>query len=196
MCTDLGGQCDDTIAVVTGLMRVTVAIPGDDIARRPQAVSVQDAGSVAAVCQHDTRGTVPRFHMHGVIFIKRAQRAIHRLHVLPRGRNQQAHRAEQIDTPRQQRLEHIVEAGGVGARHRDQRQGVFEIGQQRRRELMCTRQRPQAIALNGIDLAVVGEVTERVRQAPLRPGVGGEALMKHAQGRGHALVVQIRIEHR
>jgi len=63
-------------------------------------------------------------------------------------------------------------------------------------EFLFARPRPVAVALHGVDLAVVGEVAERLRQAPFRPGVGGEALVEHGQRGGEARVVEVGVEHR
>jgi hypothetical protein len=42
----------------------------------------------------------------------------------------------------------------------------------------------------------MGQITEGLGQPPLGHGVGGEALMEHANGRFQTLITEIRIEHR
>ena len=56
------------------------------------------------------------------------------------------------------------------------------------------RHRPAAVALHGIDLAVVREIPVRMRQAPLRQGVGGKALMENHHRGLHPRILEIRIE--
>ncbi len=165
---DLGGQSD-------------VAVAGDDVARRPQSVAVHDAGGVPAVGEHDPRRSVPRLHVHAVVFVKRLEIRVHAVDVLPGRRNQQPHGAKDVHAALNQRLEHIVQTAGVGISRHHQRAHVVHVFDQRRVELVAARLRPVAVALDGVDFAVVGEIPERLRQPPLRPGVGGKALMKHAQ---------------
>ena len=62
---------------------------------------------------------------------------------------------------------------------RHQRQHLLQVRQQRRAEQRAARQRPVAVALHGVDLAVVREIAVRVREAPLRQRVGREALVEH-----------------
>ena len=153
---------------------------GDHPACRAQTVTVHGTGCVAAIGQHDAGRTVPRFHVHGVTFIKGAQVRVHGLDVLPGGRDQQAHGAEDVDATGQQRLEHVIQAIGIGASHRYQRPHVGH-GHGRGLKLVTTGHGPVAVALDGVDFAVVGQVAERLGQPPLRPGIGGEALVEHAQ---------------
>ena len=56
--------------------------------------------------------------------------------------------------------------------------------------------RPVAVALDGVDLAVVREEAERLRQPPLRPGVGREALVEHADSTAQRSIAQVRVEGR
>ena len=70
----------------------------------------------------------------------------------------------------------------------------MEIGQTLRLELVGPRLCPVAVAGNGIDLTIVGQQAEWLCQRPARHGVGGEALVKHADRRLKAAVAQIGIE--
>ena len=51
---------------------------------------------------------------------------------------------------------------------------------------------PVAVAAHGVDLAVVGDEAERVRQRPGREGVGGEPAVHDRDGAHAAFVAQIR----
>ena len=180
--TDLGRQGD-------------MAIVGNHPAGRAQAVAIQHTAGIAAIGQDNPRRAIPRLHVHGVVFVEGTQIRIQRLHVLPGRRNQQTHSAEHIHTAGQQRLQHVVQTAGVGTGHGNQRAHIRH-GNMGRLEFMAAGHRPVAVALNGVDLAVMGQVTERLRQPPLRPGVGGETLMEHTQRRLQPLIIQIPIEHR
>jgi hypothetical protein len=171
------------------------AVAGDHVACRAQAVAVEDAGRVASVGHHDAGRAVPRLHVHRVVLVEGAHVGVHQVDVLPGRWDQQAHGAEDVHAAGEQPLEHVVEAVGVGAGHVDQRRDRRHV-EQRRGELGTARQRPVAVALDGVDLAVVGEVAERLRQAPLRQGVGRKALVEHAQLRLEPLVLQVGVEDR
>jgi hypothetical protein len=72
----------------------------------------------------------------------------------------------------------------------------MDVGQVLRLEQGSARFGPVAVALDGIDLAVVGEQPERLCQGPARHRVRGEALVEHADGRAQALVRQVVVEAR
>ena len=113
---------------------------------------------------------------------------------MPGGRHEKTHRMQRIKSAHQEHLEHVVEALRVGAGQRHERQNVVKVRQQRRAKQRSPRHRPVAVALNRIDLAVVGKVAVRVRQAPLRQGVGRKALVEDDQRGFEPRVVQIRKE--
>jgi hypothetical protein len=93
---------------------------------------------------------------------------------LPRRRDQQAHGTEQVHAAGQEEIQHVVEAGGVRPRGVDEGGGLLQIRDQRGGELVAARLGPLAVAGNGVDLAVVGEVAERLRQRPAQVGAGGK----------------------
>ena len=169
---------------------------GDDVAGRTQAVSVERAGGVATVGHDDAGRAIPGLHVHGVEVIEGAQVVIHVRVFLPRRRDQQAHGTEQVHAASQEQIQHVVEAGGIRPRGVDEGGGLLQIGDQRRRKLVAASLGPLAVAGDGVDLAVVGQIAERLRQRPARAGVGGETLVEHADGRLHANVGQIQIEAR
>ena len=171
-----------------------VAVLGGDPARRAQAVAVEQADRVATF-GHDHAGrAVPRLHVHGVVFVEGTQVGVHGLDVLPRRRNDHPHATEQVDAAGDHQLEHVVHRGRVGAYAVDQRAELFQVRDQFVRELGATGLGPVAVTGDGVDLAVVGEEAERLRQRPLRQGVGGEALVEHADRGLQALVTEVRIE--
>ncbi len=171
-----------------------VAVPGGHPARRAQAVAVEQADCMATVGQHHASRTIPGFHVHGVEFIERPQIGVHGLDVLPRRRNDHTQATEQIHSAGDQELKHVVHAGRVRAGAIDQRRQAFQVGQQLVGELQATCLRPVTVAGDGIDLTVVREETERLSQAPLRHGIGGETLVKYADRSGETLIAQVRIK--
>jgi hypothetical protein len=77
-----------------------------------------------------------------------------------------------------QHLEGVVQHGGVAAALADDRQEVPQaIAEELRPEEPLTRAHPVDVPAQRVDLAVVGEVAERVRERPGGEGVGAEALM-------------------
>ena len=77
---------------------------------------------------------------------------------------------------------------------RDQRLHRSKLGQQRRAEQRTACHRPIAVALHGVDLAVVREVAIRMGQPPARQRVGREALVEHGHGGLEPRIQQIGIE--
>ncbi len=173
-----------------------VAVGGGHPARRTQAVTVEQAHRVAAFGHDDAGRAVPRLHVHGVVLVEGAQVGVHGLDVLPGWRHQHAHATEQVDATGDHQLQHVVHARRVGAHAVDQRAKLFQIGDQVVGELGATGHGPVAVAGDGVDLAVVGEETERLSQRPFRQGIGGEALVEHADRGLQALVTQVRVEGR
>ena len=53
---------------------------------------------------------------------------------------------------------------------------------------------PVLVAGDGVDLTVVGDAAERMRQRPRREGVGGEARVHDAQRAGQPIVLQVQVE--
>ena len=171
-----------------------IAVLGGHPTGWTQAVAVEQADRVTTFGHHHARRAVPRFHVHGVEFIERAQVGVHGVDVLPCRRNQHAHATEQVDTAGHHQFEHVVHARGVGTDTVDQRAQLVEIGDQVVGELGAPGLGPVAVAGDGVDLAVVRQEAERLRQGPFRQGVGGEALVEHADRGFQARVAEVRIE--
>jgi hypothetical protein len=78
----------------------------------------------------------------------------------------------------------------------DQRRDVRDVRQPLGFEQRRARLGPVAVALDGVDLAVVREQAEGLRQGPARHGVGREALVEHADRRAQALVGEVAVKAR
>ena len=173
-----------------------MAILGDDVAGRTQTVAIQHATGVTAIGEHDAGRTVPRLQVHRVVLVEGAQIRVHVLDVLPSRRDQQAHGAKQIHAAHHQHFQHVVQRAGIRTGHVDQRPDFGHVGQQSRGKGVAARLGPVAITADGVDFAVMGQIAERLRQPPLRQGIGGEALMEQTDRGLQPLVAEVGIEHR
>ena len=172
------------------------AVARDDVARGAQAVAVGGADGIAAIGEHHTGGAVPGFHLQRVVFVEGTQVGVEVFDVLPGGRDERAQGREHVHAAGEQHLEHVVEALGVGALHAHQGRHFVDVGQGRALELGRTRLRPVAVAVDGVDFAVVGEKAERMAQPPLRQGVGAEALVEDTDTAFHVCRRKVGVEHR
>ena len=72
----------------------------------------------------------------------------------------------------------------------------MQVRDQWRLELISTGASPLAVTGDGVDLAVVRQIAERLRQRPAWNSVGGEALVEQANGRFQTQVRQVQVEAR
>ena len=169
-------------------------VVGDDIARRAQAVAVQGRADLAAVGKGDGRRPVPGLHDGGVVFVKGPALVVHERMPVPGFRDHHHDRVGQRIAAGDQQLQGVVEGSGIRGPVADQRPQLFEVvAQQFRLHGMAARQHPVDVAPDGVDLAVMTEVAERLRQRPRREGVGGEPLMDQGEGRFEPLVVEVQV---
>ncbi len=162
-------------------------------ARRAQAVAVERARRVASVHGDDAGRTVPRLGVERVVLVERGKVGVLVFQRLRCRWNQDAHRLEQVHAAGLQQFEHVVERLRVRTIQRDHRVelGEVEVG---RAPGVRARLRPGAVAGDGVDLAVVRQQAERLRQRPARRGVGGEALVEHHHARRQVGALQVRIQ--
>ncbi len=176
---DLAGQDDE-------------AVVGHPVARRAQAVAVQDRADEAAVGEGDRRGPVPGLHEAGVEGVEGAARLVHGGVVLPRLRDHHEDGVGQRAARQVQELQHLVEGRRVARPGRADREeapqvALDEVGGQ----LRLARPHPVPVAAHRVDLAVVRDVAEGVRQRPAGEGVRGEAGVDDRQLGGQAPVGQV-----
>ena len=118
--------------------------------------------------------------------------AVHLGVVLPRLGDHHQHGVRQRPAAHVQQLEHLVERRGVGRPRRADRVEPLEVaGDQVGGEQRLAGPHPVAVAHHGVDLAVVGDVAERVGQRPAREGVGREPRVHDRQRRGDPLVGEV-----
>ena len=180
----------------TGLRRQhDQAVLGDPEASRAQAVAVQHGADLVAVGEGHAGRAVPRLHQRGVELIERPPSGVHGLVVLPRLGNHHHDRMRQLAAAEVEQLEHFVERGGVAALGITDREQPLDVaGDEVALQRRLAGPHPVAVAAGGVDLAVVRDEAERVRQRPARERVGGEPAVHDAQGRLHTLVTEVGIE--
>ncbi len=171
-----------------------MSILGDHVARRPQPVAIQAAGCITSVGQNDAGGPVPRLHLAIEELVKGPYFRVDIVHGLPRRRHQDAHRLQHVHAARPQHLEHVVETRRVRSRERDDRIQIRDVVKLVGAEILCARLCPIAVALDRIDLAVVGKESERLCETPFRQSIRREPLVEQADGGFQARVAQVRVK--
>ena len=169
-------------------------VRGDDVARGPQPVAVERGADLPAVGEGDRRRAVPGLHHRRVVFVERAPRGIHQRVVLPRFRDHHHHRVRHRVAAHHQQLERVVEGRRVRLAGVNQRPDLVQIGaQDGRRYRALAGADPVDVAAHRVDLAVVADHAERMRQVPGREGVGRETLMHQRERRLDARVLQVEV---
>ena len=151
------------------------AVVGHPVAPRTQAVAVQGRADLGAVGEADSGGAVPRLHHRGVEAVEVASRRIHLGVVLPRLGDHHQHGVGQGAATQVQQFQHLVEGRRVGTlRVADREQPVEIARDQVGGEQRLTGPHPVAVALDRVDLAVVGEQPVGMSTLPGGEGVGRE----------------------
>ena len=176
---DLRGEDDETVV-------------GHPVARRAQAVAVEDRADLRAVGEDDARGTVPGLHQRGVELVERARPASisvwfsHASGIII-STECGSDRPPRCSSSSTSSKDAESEAPGVQiGKIRSRSPGIRSEVEQR-----LAGPHPVAVAHHRVDLAVVGDEPERVRQRPARERVGGEPRVDDGQGGGHPLVDQV-----
>ena len=168
------------------------AVVGDPVATGPQAVAVQHRPDDVAVGERDAGRPVPRLHEAGVELVERLAGGVHLLVVLPRLGDHHQDRVRQRPTAQVQQLQDLVERRRVGGAVAADRKEAFKVARDHltgKLALACPH--PVAIALKGVDLAVVGDQPVGVGQRPRGEGVCREARVDQGQLGGEAAVRQV-----
>ena len=169
-------------------------VAGEQITRRPQTIAVERGTDLAAIGEGDCRRAVPRLHQRSIVFVESAPLLIHERIARPGLGNHHHHRVCERVAALGEKLERVVEAGGIGLTLvGDRPQPADVLAEQRRGHRRLPRGHPVHVAAQRVDLAVVGDVAVRVRQRPRREGVGREALM-HQRNRALEIgIVQVGV---
>ena len=170
-------------------------VVGDPVAAGAQAVAVQDRADDRAVREGDRGRSVPRLHEHGVELVEGPHRRVHFGVVFPRLGDHHEHRVRQGPSAQVQQFKSGVEGRGVGLVGVDDGEEPGEVaGDEVAGEGCFAGPHPVAVAFDRVDLPVVGDVAERVRQGPRREGVGGEPRVHQRQPRRVPRVGEVREE--
>ena len=148
------------------------------IAKRPETITVKPGNNPAAIRRADGGGSIPRFHDRVAIGVKRLVLDRHIFLVAPAFRDQQGFRHRRAATGADQYLEHRIQRGAVGPARLNNRLHIVGAVSERvgnHADFMAFH--PVDIAADGIDLAVMREHTERLRQIPSGECIGRIALM-------------------
>ncbi len=171
-----------------------VAVLGDLPASRTEAVAVEQRAHLGTVGEDDMRRSVPRFDQSVVVFVERPDVGVELVVLFPCRRKHHGDGMRHGASCEVQQFEALVERAGIGVARRGDRQQRLEFAEQFGAQAAFTGRQPVAVALDGVDLAVVGQQTERLGQRPARERVGGEAGVHDGDLRLHALVGQIHEE--
>ena len=172
-----------------------LVVVGHQEARRAQAVAVEGGADLAAVGEGDAGRAVPRLHQGGVIFVEGLALGIHQRIAGPRLGDQHHHGVRQRVAAGHQKLERVVDAGGVGLAVRDDRPHLVEVGaDQVGLHRAPAGIHPVDVAAHRVDLAVMGDEAIGMRQPPGRKGIGREALMHQAERRLCQRIAEILIK--
>ena len=170
-------------------------VAGDLVARRAQAVAIHRRADHAAVGKGDRGRPIPRLRQAGVVLVEAAQARINVRHLLPGLGHEHHHRVQRAAPGGDQQVQRLIEGQRVGAALADHRVQFGDglaphIGLQRG----AAREHPVAVAQQRVDLTVMCDRPERLRDPPVGQRVGRVALVKERQRGGGARIGQIRVE--
>ncbi len=169
-------------------------VAGHEVARRTKAVAVERRADLAAVGEGERRGSVPRLHQRGVVFVERAALLVHHRIARPRFGHHHHHGVRERVAALHQEFERVVEAGGVGlALVGDRPQLADVVAIELRRHRRLPRRHPVVVAAQRVDLAVVRDHPVRMRQRPGRERVGREPLVHQRQRAFEIRLVQVAV---
>ncbi len=169
-------------------------VPGDEIARGPQAVAIERGADLAAVGEGDRGRAVPRLHQRGVIFVEGAALLIHQRIAGPRLRNHHHHGVRERVAALHQEFERVVEAGGVRlAFIGDRPEPADVLAVEVRAHRRLPRRHPVDVAAQRVDLAIMGDHPVGMRQRPGREGVGRETLVHECERALEIRLVQVGV---
>ncbi len=178
---DLGGEHDE-------------AVVRHDVPAGAQAVAVERRADERAVGEDDRGRAVPRLHEHRVVLVEVAADRVDLGLVLPRLRDHHHHGVRKRAAGEGDELDDLVERSRVGRSGGDDRQDRRQVAQQLAFELRLTGAHPVAVALHGVDLAVVGDHPERLCERPRRERVGRVARVHQGELGREPLVGEVGVE--
>ena len=172
------------------------AVTGDDETHGAQAVPVKTGADPAAIGHGQRCGTIPRLHHRVAVGIHVAPCLGQFDRLLgPAFRHQHGFRHRGRTTRAHQDFEHRIQRGRIGRPRGDDRFDIFgHVAKGARGHANLVAFHPVDVTLERVDLAVVGQHAEGLRQPPLREGVGGIALVIDRKRGFKAFVHQVGVE--
>ena len=168
---------------------------GHPVAQRPEPVAIELGAHDGAVGEGDGRGAVPGLHQAGVELVEGPAGGGQVVLVLPGLGHHHQHSVRQRPAAQVQQLQHLVEAHRVAAARRDYREHAGQVaGEEVARQHGLPGPHPVAVALDGVELPVVGDITVGVGQWPAREGVGREPGVGQGQARLEQRVGQVVVK--
>ena len=115
--------------------------------------------------------------------------------ILPRFGDHHQHSLLKGIASQMQKLQAFVKAGSVGELGRADREDALYVAREMRRlHKRFAGAHPVLVALDGVDLAVVGDKAIRMRQRPARESVGGKTAMQKHERALQTLVLKVGVE--
>ena len=112
---------------------------------------------------------------------------------VPGFRNHHHHRVREAASAHDEHLERVVEDSRIASGFVQHRQQVLDVvAVDLRLELPLARFHPVDVAAQGVDFAVMGDVTEGMGQRPAWKRVGAETLVHHREGGFYLRIHQVR----
>ena len=165
---------------------------GNAIPRGTQAIAVERGTDLASIGKDQGGRAIPGLHHRGMVFVEGPAARVHGGVLLPGLGDHHHHRMGQGIARGHQQLKTVIKGGRVGLPGKANRIELLEIRTQHRGgHDPLSGSHPVVVALHGIDFPVVGHHTIRVRERPLREGVGGEPLVHECEGRDTPGVGQV-----
>jgi len=163
-------------------------------AARAQAVAVERRADDRAVGEDEGGRAVPRLHLHRVVLVERAQLGRDLGLLLVRLGHHHRDGVRQAAAREREQLEDLVEGCRVARALGADRQQRTDVAKQLGLELRLAGAHPVAVRADRVDLAVVREHAQRLRERPRREGVGRVAAVHDRELGREALVGQVGVE--
>ena len=167
----------------------------DHVARRAETVAVERGADDAAIGEGDRGRAIPGLHQGAVVLVEGLFLVIHVRMAIPGFGDEHGDGVGQAATGLNEQFHGVVERGGVTAVGLDDGMELLNlVAEEGRLQDGLAGVHPVDVALHGVDFAVVGHVTEGVRELPGGEGVGGKTLVDQTDGTHHVGVGQFLIE--
>ena len=141
---------------------------------RPKSVPVQHSSGKLPVAEKQRSRSVPRFHQHTVVFVKRFQISGNRIFVVEALRHKHGQGMGKAFAGHHEKLQHVIQRCAVAHGRLNNGEQVLYIPQDAGFQNTFPAFHPLPVAPDGIDLTVVSKHAEGLRQVPGRESIGAE----------------------